>query len=368
MPEVVVVGAGPVGMLLACLLAQEGIDVAVLEKRVGSDERTRAIGIHPPGLQALSAAGVGAEVLEEALSLDGGEVISRGRVRASLSFRPERRVLILPQHRTAALLRERLGRVAPGALQEGCTVLAVRDEETRVRVTFTSGGRNADLTASLVVAADGVHSGIRNATAIGWRTRAGNGSYAMVDVVHSGAPRAQLYCEPGGLVESFPLPGGMRRWVVRETSPLTTAPAFRAAIRERTGVQVPLGDETAPTRFQAAQHVAERIAQGRIVLLGDAAHELSPIGGQGMNLGWLGACRLVPAISSALRTGVPEFAAVDRRIRRAAVAAQRRSRFYMAMGSPAGTESVRARELLISTLGIPPLSGVAADLITMRGA
>ena len=48
--DVAIVGAGPVGLLLACLLAQRGVDVAVFDARSGADGRSRAIGIHPPGL------------------------------------------------------------------------------------------------------------------------------------------------------------------------------------------------------------------------------------------------------------------------------------------------------------------------------
>lgn len=60
--DVVVVGGGPVGLLFACLVAQDGWRVRVYEQRTEQGGRTRAIGIHRPGLDALDAAGVGAEV------------------------------------------------------------------------------------------------------------------------------------------------------------------------------------------------------------------------------------------------------------------------------------------------------------------
>lgn len=69
--DVLIVGAGPVGLLLACLLTQDGLRVVVCERRADADTRTRAIGIHRPGLDALEAAGLGTEVRAEALRLDG---------------------------------------------------------------------------------------------------------------------------------------------------------------------------------------------------------------------------------------------------------------------------------------------------------
>ncbi|QNA92937.1 NAD(P)-binding protein [Microbacterium sp. Se63.02b] len=138
MPEhdVVIVGAGPVGLLLACLLLQEGLRVAVCERRAEADDRTRAIGIHRPGLDALDAAGVGAAVRAEALPLRGGEVRSRRRTLATLTFAPDREVLILPQPRTDALLRARLRVLSAAALVTGCSVTSVHESVDEVRVAM----------------------------------------------------------------------------------------------------------------------------------------------------------------------------------------------------------------------------------------
>ena len=352
--DVAIIGAGPVGLLLACLLAARGVDVAVFEAREGVDDRSRAIGIHPPGQAALDAAGIGAQVGEEALALDGGEVICDGRV------------LILPQHRTAALLRQRLSRLREGALNQGRRVTRVHDEGDVVGLSFEDV---PDITASFVVAADGVRSGIRRQLGIGWRQRPGSGWYAMVDFPGTGVePRAQLHCERDGLVESFPLADGGRRWVVSDPRrALGEATAFSSAIRGRTGIRLELPGGMQPTLFRAGQHRATRLVAGRIVLIGDAAHETSPIGGQGMNLGWAAAVRLAPALERSLRRDHPDFADYERRTLRAAARAQRRSFFYMTMGRPARGPALFARNTLIRTLGTRPLRARAADMITMRG-
>lgn len=368
--DVLVVGAGPIGLLLACLLVQEGLRVVVCERRTLADDRTRAIGIHRPGLDALDAAGLGAEARAEALRLEGGEVLSRRRTLATLTFDPERPVLILPQTRTDSLLRGRLRTLSEDALIAGCTVRAVRERGDVVQVSADTPRGPYEFTTSSVVVADGVRSPLRSELDIAWRRRHGRAAYAMLDVPDAlPGNRAILHCEPEGLVESFPLPGGRRRWVVRAAPHvrLDTAAEFRAAIEARTGIDIDIDGATAPTSFLAAQHTATRLQRGRVVLLGDAAHEISPIGGQGMNLGWVDAVRLAAELAPSLPDRMPDLARFERRVRRSASRAQRRSAFYMSMGAPAVAPVVHAREQLVRVLGSPPLRGWTSGLLTMRG-
>ncbi|KJQ54860.1 FAD-dependent oxidoreductase [Microbacterium sp. SA39] len=368
--DVLIVGAGPVGLLLACLLTQNGLRVAVCERRADADTRTRAIGIHRPGLDALDAAGVGAAVRREALRLVGGEVRSRGRTLASLAFAPDRPVMILPQTRTDALLRARLAARAPEALRRGWTVQDVRDDGDVVRVSVGTPDGPHVLTAAVVVAADGVRSRLREDLGLGWRRRGGRATYAMIDVADpEPGDRAVLHCEPAGLVETFPLPGSRRRWVARQGAEvrLDTPQAFREAVETRTGIRLDLTDQGDPTVFVAAQHIAPRVARGRVILLGDAAHEISPIGGQGMNLGWTDAVHLAAELRSALPGRMPDLTRYEQRTRRATRVVQRRSSFYMSMGAPAGIGTVVPRELVIRAMGSRPVRRWSAGIITMRG-
>ena len=103
-----------------------------------------------------------------------------------------------------------------------------------------------------------------------------------------------------------------------------------------------------------------------MVLLGDAAHEISPIGGQGMNLGWTDAVRLARELARSLPGGRPDHTGTTATCVEHGIV-QRRSAFYMSMGAPAPIGVAVPRELIIRTMGTRPLRRWSAGLITMRG-
>src|SRR5699024_12191621 len=84
--EVLIVGGGPCGLLLAALLAQRGVDVVVLERRLEPSAHSRAIGLHPPAGNALGAVGLAGRAGAVGAPIAGGEARSRGRRPGARSF------------------------------------------------------------------------------------------------------------------------------------------------------------------------------------------------------------------------------------------------------------------------------------------
>jgi 2-polyprenyl-6-methoxyphenol hydroxylase-like FAD-dependent oxidoreductase len=378
--DVVIVGAGPVGLFLAASLLQEGVSVRVLEQRTERNVHTRAIGIHPPALEALDQVHLADAMVREGVPIHAGMAVSGGRTVGTMSFAGVSEdfpfVLALPQHRTEQLLEERVHALDSRAIVRGVRVTGVDDDgATAAVVVEPSGDATAAsrFEASWVVAADGARSRLRDALGTPVRTKAYPDHYLMGDFADPGdhGQMAVLFLEREGIVESFPLPGGMRRWVVRLDEPAGTADAGRLArlVLRRTGILPDVGTNTMVSAFSVRSTLARRSVAGRVILVGDAAHEISPIGGQGMNLGWLDAQALSPLIRDAV-AGKPvngrlkEFEA-DRR--RAAAVARLQSEVNMLLGRPLPAPLLTLRNLAIGGVAsVPAMNRWTARRFTMQ--
>lgn len=362
--DVLVVGGGPVGLFLGCRLAQLGFSVKVLELRTEPKAHSRAIGIHPPALERLADLELADAFVREGVRIARGHAYAGMRRLGTLSFAdlpgPYPFVLTLPQPRTEALLVKRLQELLPDALCQGVEVVGLEVGTDDVSVTLCSGEK---LTARFLVAADGKTSSIRGALHIPFLGRSYPDHYLMGDFrddTDFGADAA-LYFTRVGLVESFPLPGGLRRWVVKTPERvLEPVPELLAQlVRERLGVKLPVETNTMLSAFGVQRFLAKRFVAGRVALVGDAAHVVSPIGGQGMNLGWLGAWRLAESLATS--GDLSGYAAHRRSVRRAV----RRAGFNTVMGR--ATPVAAARDAAVWSILHTPLRNPFARMFTMRG-
>lgn len=379
--DTVIVGGGPVGLYLAAALLQEDLTVRVLERRETRDRHSRAIGIHPPALAALDRVGLARPMVREGVPIREGLAVSAGKTVGAMPFHSVSDtfpfVLALPQCRTEELLEERVRALDSEALVKGAEAAAVKDDGGRVAVAYGPAGGAATaggvLTASVVVAADGARSRIREKLGVPFRRKDYPDHYLMGDFADTGdyGAKAVLFLEPGGIVESFPLPGSVRRWVVRLGKPAVGATPHRLAglVAGRTGVYPDPDTSSMLSAFSVRAALVRRMVAGRVVLVGDAAHEISPIGGQGMNLGWFDAQALAPLIIDSVlgRHSPAAYREYEVRRLRAAAQAKRQSEINMFLGRPLPVPLLRLRNSAIgAAAAAPAVNGWVAGRFTMR--
>lgn len=388
MRDVLIVGGGASGLLMAALLLQEGLDVAVWERREAPPAPggySRAIGVHAPALDVLDRVGVADQVVAEAVLVQRGIARTRDRVLGVVPFdRVSPRfpfVATLPQTRTEEILRARVEELSPTAVQRGRSIEALgpaTDASDGDSVTVRAAGalgddRSPAESARFVIAADGARSTVRGLLGVPVARREYPDTYVMADLADGTGAGADavIHLDRAGVVESFPLPENRRRWVVRTDERVreSSADHLVALVRARTGQELDPGSLTMISSFAVARGLAPITVHGRTILLGDAAHEISPIGGQGMNLGWLDAGRLAPLISEAVRGGTAGDAALERydvaRRRRARWAA-RQAELNMALGRPVTGARATVRDALLTVALRSPARRGLASVYAMR--
>lgn len=366
MPDVVVVGAGPVGTLLSAELTRRGVDVDLLERRAEAGGGSRAIGVHSPVLAALEASGTTERILASAVRVSRGEARAGGRTLGVVRFDAlDRRfpfVATLPQEATEAALAH--GAPVP---RRGVTVTGVRPEGRGIRVSVDAAD---DVVAPIVVVAGGWRARDLVYRPGAVPTRAYPDRYLMADVATDRDDElAVIAIDGGGVLESFPLPGGRRRFVTwdDDAAGADRAERLRAALRAR-GEGAAAAQVSEATSFEVRRAVAPALRRDRLFVIGDTAHEVSPIGGQGMNLGLLDAATLAPLLAQWTRTGVAPDADLARWERRRVTSARTAARLATmntALGRPlpAFADAVRRDTLRVALL--PPGARLLAHAYSM---
>ncbi|WP_029107159.1 NAD(P)/FAD-dependent oxidoreductase [Mycobacterium sp. URHD0025] len=290
--DVLIVGAGPVGLTAAIVLTQHGHEVTVVDRQAEGANTSRAAVVHPHTLELLEPYDVVDDLVARGLHTPTFTIRDRDDLLIAVPFSdlPTRYpyTLMISQADTEAFLLNRLEQLG-GKVLRPATVTGIRQSGDHAIATLADGQQ---IRARYLIGADGMHSTVREHAGIAFSGGTYGESFALADVGLSGGVPANeviLYFSPAGLVVVAPLPDGMYRIVATvEEAPQHPDIAFvQSLLDERGPAARPAVVEEVVwgSRFRVHHRIADAFRDKRILLAGDAAHVHSPAGGQGMNLG-----------------------------------------------------------------------------------
>jgi 2-polyprenyl-6-methoxyphenol hydroxylase-like FAD-dependent oxidoreductase len=296
---VLIVGAGPVGLVLACELLRRGVPVRIVDRAAGPQEGrpSKAILVWPRTLELVHGIGVAEEMIRSGHLLDGVRFYSDGTPLGAVDLTrlpdsPYAHILMLPQWKTEQILLAQVGRLG-GVVEWDTSVVHVAEEPgCAIAGLRRSDGVEETVRVPWLVGADGAHSTVRRQVGIPFTVTSPNMLFVVGDCPVDGDLDERVlhyYYSRNGAMGVGPLGGRVFRFAVNiSEGEKPTRELFQAALDRRTGragTVGRVGDPVWTAEFTVRCAVADRFRAGRVFLVGDAAHVLSPAGGQGMNTG-----------------------------------------------------------------------------------
>jgi 2-polyprenyl-6-methoxyphenol hydroxylase-like FAD-dependent oxidoreductase len=302
--QVLVVGAGPTGLVLACELLARGIRARIIDKGDGVVLQTRALGIHARTLEVFDMMGLAERFAEHGQVVRRFHMYADGKtlVRLELARNGSRFgfMLDVPQDVTETILRQRVSELG-GSVEQGTELSSLRQDLGGVTATVIGpGGAVRTVAADYVAGADGAHSRVRSELGLDFRGHPYAQDWLLADV-RLGWDRPDDEMHAFFRRDGRPLicmPMREHRWRVilpyageRDRRP-PTLEEIQQLVGERAPEPVPVSDPAWLATFQTQRRSTHVYRRGRVLLAGDAVHIHSPAGGQGMNTGIMDAHNL----------------------------------------------------------------------------
>ncbi|MDT5035493.1 MAG: hypothetical protein QOE03_678 [Micromonosporaceae bacterium] len=309
--DVLVIGAGPVGLTLAIALRRLDLRVRNVDRASGTNREPRADVVFPRAGEALGALGVGDAIRRESYQMAGASFYGDGRLLGEfevgrfVSRYP--RAMTIEQHDIERLLADNLNGLGV-SVDWRTTATDVRGDDSGVQVPLRSADGGVDVVnAAWVVGCDGSRSMVRDRLGIPFEgSRRENMQVIQGNVIPTWPlpdrpGHGYFFLAPYRSVIMFPTPNaGYRVFCVRDDpNPGHTEPPTLDELRDlvaaasgQPALTFTLTEPVWLSRARFADRVAGGLRRGRVLLAGDAAHSWAPIGGHGMNVGMLGAHNL----------------------------------------------------------------------------
>ena len=311
--DVAIVGAGPVGLMIANYLGQCGVNVTLVEKLDTLIDYPRAIGLDDESLRTFQAVGLADEVLPHTTPWHAMRFLTpKGRCFADIQPKTDE----FGWSRRNAFIQPLADRVLFDGLQRfnNVKVLFSRElssfeqSDSAVVLNLTDqNGRNERLNARYLIGCDGGNSLVRRSLDISFEGKTAPNQWIVVDIANDplATPHVYLCCDPVRPYVSAALPHGVRRFefmvMPGETETELSKPEN---LRKLLSKVLPNPDHIELIRSRVYTHnarLAGRFRQGRVLLAGDAAHIMPVWQGQGYNSGMRDASNLAWKLSLVIK-------------------------------------------------------------------
>jgi 2-polyprenyl-6-methoxyphenol hydroxylase-like FAD-dependent oxidoreductase len=309
--NVLIAGAGPVGLTLANELTRYGISIRIVDKTAERTDKSKALVLWSRSLELFDHAGYVEPFLAAGMPAHGAQMSNGKDVIARVSLddidSPYPYALMIPQSETERILEERLQK--QGVRVERTVALeSFVDQAAEVRAVLRkTSGESETLTADWLVGCDGAHSAVRHGLGFTFDGTTQPSDWYLADGMVSGLDpqdRLHIFWHKDGILAFFPIGGG--RWrVIADLGPAQedghhadpTLQEVQSLITLRGTDGIVIKDPYWLAAFRINERKVSKYGSGRVFLVGDAAHIHSPAGGQGMNTGMQDAFNLAWKLS-----------------------------------------------------------------------
>jgi 2-polyprenyl-6-methoxyphenol hydroxylase-like FAD-dependent oxidoreductase len=318
-PQVLVVGAGPVGLTMAAELARYGVAVRIVEKAAQRTDKSKALVLWSRTLELLDRAGCSEGFVAAGRKVLAANIIAGSKPIAHIDITtvksPYAYALMLPQSDTERLLEEHLQRNGVAVEREVEVSGFSSDERGITSILRHADGSDETLETEWLIGCDGAHSTVRHTLQLAFDGDTLPSDWILADVHVAGYafPETELatYWHEEGVLVFFPIAPGRFRVIADLGRSEGAHPAdptldqVQAVIDQRGPGGVTVSNPIWLAGFRINERKVADYRSGRVFVAGDAAHVHSPAGGQGMNTGMQDAFNLAWKLAMVCRGTAP---------------------------------------------------------------
>ena len=314
--DVLVIGAGPVGLTMAAELARFGVGVRIVDKAAERSDTSKALVLWSRSLELFDRMGCGEALVAAGFKARAVNIIAGNTEIAHINLdsleTPHPYELMLSQSDTERLLEQQLNAFGV-KVERGVELVRFAADDERVTADLRhSDGREETVDAAWMIGCDGAHSSVRHGLGMEFEGETLPSNWVLADVHLAGSPtkpdELAIYWHEAGVLALFPISPDRYRVVADvghanadEHPRDPTLEDVQALIGQRGPGGIQASAPVWLSGFKINERKVTDYRAGRVFLAGDAAHIHSPAGGQGMNTGMQDAFNLAWKLALACR-------------------------------------------------------------------